>query len=148
MQNVLIICVGSATRSQIAEAYFNFYAKDKGLFFSAGMHQVEVNPRTIKVMSEDNIDLSEAPSKSIQAFVDIPFDHVITVCDPEDKSFLEQLNFQHWHHLPVSDPSQKEYPTEAQALEAYRITRDELKRIVLRFIGREFSPEKEQLSLF
>lgn len=145
MANVLILCIGNSVRSQMAEAYMNFYAKGGGLFFSAGIKKTEINPYAVEVMAEDNIDLTEHSSKSIQAFKDIPFDHLITFSDPEDKSFLSELTYQHWHHLPVMDPAQLSFESEEEKLEAYRKTRDELKRIVLRFIGQVLleSPEKE-----
>ncbi|HKK76757.1 MAG TPA: arsenate reductase ArsC [Saprospiraceae bacterium] len=147
MVNVLIICADNSVRSQIAEAYFTFYAKGKGLFFSAGLKPGEMSPYAVKVMAEDNIDLTEHSVKSIQAFRNVPFDQVITVCQTEDSTYLEQLHFQHWHHIPVSAPSERHYSTEAEAMEAYRITRDQLKRKVLRFIGQELSQPEEQTSL-
>lgn len=147
MVNVLIICVDNSVCSQIAEAYFNYYAKGKGLFFSAGIKPGEMSPYAVRVMAEDNIELTEHSVKSMQAFSNIPFDHVITVCQPDDSTYLEQLHFQHWHHIPVADPSQGEYATEADAMEAYRKTRDQLKGKVLRFIGQELSQPEEQTSL-
>lgn len=146
MVNVLVICVENAIRSQIAEAYFNYYAKGKGLFFSAGIHCSAPDPYAVRVMAEDNIDLSEQTSKSLKAFDGIAFDHVITVCDPDDKSFFSTLDYQHWHHLPVPDPSQIDYNSEEATLESYRSTRDELKRQVLRFIGQELSSSKEEVA--
>lgn len=144
MVNVLILCIGNSVRSQMAEAYFNFYAKGRGLFFSAGVENTDINPYAIEVMAEDNIDLNEHSSKSIEAFKDIPFDHVITVCDPEDKSFLSDLDYVNWHHLPVIDPASLTFATEEEKVTAFRNTRDELKRIVLRFIGQELLQSSEK----
>lgn len=147
MINVLVICAGNAIRSQMAEAYFNYYAQGKGLFFSAGITPGALPPYAMRVMAEDNIDLNEQTSKSIKAFEGITFDHVITVCEPEDKRFLSTLDYKYWHHLPVPDPSEKEYDSEEDTLEAYRSIRDELKRQVLRFIGQELSSPKADLTI-
>lgn len=147
MVNVLIICSGNSVRSQIAEAYFNFYARGKGLFFSAGIKPAEIHPTAIQVMAEDNIDLREHTSKSVKAFENIPFDHVIIIGQVEPSAFLDHLHYHQSHHIVLENPPQDHYSDEETTLEAYRIARDQLKRNVLRFIGQEFSTNKEPSSL-
>lgn len=142
MFKVLIVCTGNAVRSQMAEGYFNFYGQNLGIFFSAGIKQSELHPLAKKVMEEDNIDLSEHLSKSIEAFKDVNFDHVITVCDPADKSFLEGLNYANWHHHPVPDPTKIKEKKKEQVLENFRTSRELIKRMVLKFIGQQLIPSE------
>lgn len=142
MFKVLIICSGNSVRSQMAEGYFNFYGQNLGVFFSAGLHQSELNPYTKQVMEEDNIDLSEHLSKSLEAFKDIDFDHVITVCDPADKQFLEELSYENWHHRPVPDPTKLKDKKEDQILQNFRTSRELIKRMVLKFIGQQLIPSE------
>jgi arsenate reductase len=146
MIKVLVVCSGNAVRSQMAEGYFNFYGQNLGLFFSAGIQKRDINPYAKQVMAEDNIDLSEHLSKSINAFKDVNFDHVITVCDPSDKKFLDELDFQQWHHHPVPDPTKLRDQQEADILQNFRVSRELIKRMVLKFIGQELIPSEVESS--
>lgn len=146
MFKVLIICSANSVRSQMAEGYFNFYGQNLGIFFSAGLNQGELNPYTKRVMEEDNIDLSDHLSKSLDAFKDIDFDHVITVCDPADKQFLEELSYTNWHHRPVPDPTKLKDKQEDQILQNFRTSRELIKRMVLKFIGQQLIPSEIESS--
>ena len=48
---------------------------------SAGTEETRVNPLAIQAMSEVGIDLSGHRSKTLDRFLDAPWDYVITVCD-------------------------------------------------------------------
>ena len=48
---------------------------------SAGIEPKGVNPLTIRVLDEAGLDHAWARSKSVDEFLDQPFDYVITVCD-------------------------------------------------------------------
>jgi arsenate reductase len=81
MKNILVLCTGNSCRSQIAEGYLKHYAGNKANIYSAGIETHGVNPRAIKVMAEDHIDISKHTSNNVNEYLDIPFDYVITVCD-------------------------------------------------------------------
>jgi len=49
--------------------------------FSAGTEPKGVNPYTVRVLAEIDVDWSGAWSKSVNEFLGQPFDYVITVCD-------------------------------------------------------------------
>jgi arsenate reductase len=49
--------------------------------YSAGIRPIGVNPKTIKVMAEAGVDISDHTSKHIDDLVGIDFDYVVTVCD-------------------------------------------------------------------
>ena len=136
MVKLLILCTSNSIRSQMAEAYFNFYADKIGLFFSAGLKKSTLNPYAIKVMAEDNIDLSDYLSKSIKAFEHTPFDYLLTVCDPEEEDFQDILDYKKLFHFPIDKPK-KEGKDEEEILENFRKVRDQVKVMVLKFIGQE-----------
>ena len=144
MLKVLILCTGNGTRSQMAEAYFNFYAHNEGVFFSAGIESSDISPNAITVMAEDNLDLSEQLSKSLQAFKDIHFDHVITVCEEANEFLDKQLLFSQRHHHPMPNPETKEEDP-VVTLELFRTTRDLIKVMVLKFIGQKLLQESENI---
>jgi arsenate reductase len=75
------LCTGNSCRSQIAEGYLRFYAGNQVEVFSAGVETHGVNPRAIAIMKEDGIDISSHTSNNVNEYLQIPFDHVITVCD-------------------------------------------------------------------
>lgn len=81
MKNILVLCTGNSCRSQIAEGYLRYFAKNKANIYSAGIETHGVNPKAIQVMAEDGIDISKHTSNNIDEYMDISFDFVITVCD-------------------------------------------------------------------
>lgn len=81
MKRVLVLCTGNSCRSQVAEGYLRFFAKDKAEIYSAGVETHGVNPRAVAIMQEDGIDISNHTSNNINEYRNIDFDFVITVCD-------------------------------------------------------------------
>ena len=81
MKKILVLCTGNSCRSQIAEGYLRFFAKNKAQVFSAGVETHGVNPRVIATMKADGIDISGHTSNNIDEYLGIDFDFVITVCD-------------------------------------------------------------------
>lgn len=59
MKRILFVCVENAGRSQIAEAFANFYGKGKLVASSAGIMLADrVNPVVVEAMKEKGIDVS------------------------------------------------------------------------------------------
>ena len=81
MIRILILCTGNSCRSQIAEGYIRYFAGDKAEVYSAGVETHGVNPRAVKTMLEDGIDISHHTSNHVDEYKHIPFHLVITVCD-------------------------------------------------------------------
>ncbi len=82
MKNVLVLCTGNSCRSQMAHGYLNYYSKLKNVaVYSAGVETHGVNPKTITIMKEDGIDISQHTSNNIDEYMHINFDFIITVCD-------------------------------------------------------------------
>jgi arsenate reductase len=81
MKKILVLCTGNSCRSQMAEGYLRKYAGNKAEVFSAGVETHGLNPRAVKAMAADGIDISAHTSNNIEEYRDIDFDYVITVCD-------------------------------------------------------------------
>lgn len=78
---VLFLCTGNSCRSQIAEGWANHLKGDIIEAYSAGIRPIGVNPKTIQVMAEADVDISGHTSKHIDDLAGIDFDYVVTVCD-------------------------------------------------------------------
>jgi arsenate reductase len=78
---VLFLCTGNSCRSQIAEGWANHLKSDVIEAYSAGIRPIGVNPKTIQVMAEAGVDISDHTSKRIDDLAGIDFDYIITVCD-------------------------------------------------------------------
>ena len=122
---VLFVCTGNSARSQIAEALLRDFGGPEFEVFSAGTEPKGVNPYTVRVLAEIDVDWSGARSKSVTEFLGQPFDYVITVCDRARQScpvFPGNHNSMHWG---LDDPAEVE-GTDERKLEAFRRTRTEV----------------------
>lgn len=129
----MVLCTGNSCRSQLAEGYLKHFAQDKAKIYSAGIEVHGVNPRAVKVMAEDGIDISAQTSNHIEEYFDVPFDYVITVCDHAKEScpyFPTQAVKLH-HNFP--DPA-KASGTETEIMVAFRNTRDLVKAYMEDFV--------------
>lgn len=81
MKKILVLCTGNSCRSQIAHGYLQHFAGDRAMVYSAGIETHGVNPRAIRVMNEDRIDIGHHTSNNVNEYRNIDFDFVITVCD-------------------------------------------------------------------
>lgn len=80
-KRVLILCTANSARSQMAEGLLRELGGDKVESFSAGSAPSRVNPFAIEAMQLRGIDITGQRSKSLQEYIQEPFDYVITVCD-------------------------------------------------------------------
>ncbi len=134
MKSILVLCSRNSVRSQLAEGYLKFYSGHKALISSAGIEEAGIHPFTIKVMEEDNLDLSEHYSKSYKTFKHTKFDFLITVCDEAYRNLPRSLKKKKHIHLSIPDPDNFEGSDEDK-LNFFRNTRDRIKREMLFFIG-------------
>ena len=139
---VLFLCTHNSARSQIAEALLTRSGGQDFFVRSAGTERTRVNPDATRVLAELGIDWSGAKSKTLEPFVDEPWDYVITVCDRARQAcpvFPGVTNSLHWG---LDDPSTVE-GTDEERLAAFRATAQELSirlrpfiEIALRAAGR------------
>ncbi|EMJ88187.1 arsenate reductase ArsC [Leptospira meyeri] len=135
-KNILILCTGNSCRSQIAEGWMQFYAKDKANVYSAGIETHGVNPKAIATMQAVGIDISKHTSNHINEYKDIPFDFIITVCDhAKENCPYFPSNAKRFHHN-FSDPS-KLLGTEEEVKAAFAKTREEIRNYCESFVNNE-----------
>ncbi|HEX3083889.1 MAG TPA: arsenate reductase ArsC [Pyrinomonadaceae bacterium] len=131
-QRVLILCTGNSARSQMGEGLLRHLAGDRFEVFSAGTFGTFVRPQAIAVMGEIGIDISQHRSKSLDEFLDTPFDYVITVCDHANQRcpvFPGPATRLHWS---VDDPVIEGSP--GAQLDAFRHARDDLYGRIRQFL--------------
>ncbi len=129
---VLFLCVHNSARSQMAEGLLRAMAGDSVDVFSAGSEPSSVNPFAIRVLQDRGIDASAHYSKSVQDFVNQPFDYVITLCDEEVCPFFPGAAMRlHWG---MPDPSATNGDTD-EKLEAFRRTADALETRLREFVA-------------
>jgi arsenate reductase len=63
------------------EGYLKKFAGEKARIYSAGVEVHGLNPRAVKVMKNDGVDISDQTSNHVDEYLHIPFDFIITVCD-------------------------------------------------------------------
>ncbi|MBL4678448.1 MAG: arsenate reductase ArsC [Mucilaginibacter sp.] len=133
MKNVLVLCTGNSCRSQIAEGYLKHFAKDKATIYSAGIETHGVNPKAIKVMADDGIDISGHTSNHVDQYNDIPFDYVITVCDNANEAcpFFPGNVGRFHHNFP--DPA-KATGTPEEIMAEFKRVRDMIKTWMESFV--------------
>lgn len=94
---------------------------------SAGTYpEKEVNSYAVKVMRDVGIDISLNHPKSVNNFMNEPFDFVITVCDHAKEVcpiFTGQVN--HRLHIGFDDPAAAT-GTDEEILMVYRTIRDQI----------------------
>jgi arsenate reductase len=132
MKTVLFVCVGNAGRSQMAEGFFNHLANGKARAISAGTKPASaVDPKTIEVMREVEIDISAARPKALTMEMLDQASRVVTMgCGAEGvcpASFVETEDWQ------LEDPKGK-------PIEEVRRIRDEIKAKVMKLLESAYEP--------
>ena len=120
---VLFLCTHNSARSQMAEGLLCHRAGDRFAAFSAGTEATAVRPLAIRVMAELGIDISGQQSKTLDRYLNEPFDAVITVCDQANEACPVFLGAKTRLHWSFPDPSQAT-GTEDEQLTVYRAVRD------------------------
>lgn len=134
-KNILVLCTGNSCRSQMAQGYLEYFAKDKAHIYSAGIETHGVNKNAISIMQEDGIDISKQTSNNILEYKAIGFDYVITVCDhAKEVCPFFPSNAKMLHHN-FKDPS-KVIGTEEEIQTAFRETRNEIKQYCKDFVAK------------
>jgi arsenate reductase len=136
MKNILILCTGNSCRSQMAHGFMEYYSGSNVHVYSAGIETHGLNKRAVSIMHEAGIDISEHTSNHVDEYADIPFEHIITVCDHahENCPYIPSEQAQRWHHN-FSDPSKLDSKDEAKIHTAFATTRDEIKAYCKAFVA-------------
>lgn len=132
-KSVLFVCVQNSCRSQIAEGFANFYGGNVIKAYSAGSNPSgKVNPDAIKVMQEENLDISGQRSKG---FRDLPvkdFDYIVTMGCEDVCPFVPGKKHVEWD---IEDPKGKSLYFFRQVREKIR---GKVKSLIRAIIAEEF----------
>jgi arsenate reductase (thioredoxin) len=134
---VLFLCTHNSARSQMAEGLLRALAGARFEVHSAGTEATLVRPLAIRAMEEVGVDITGQESKTLDAYLDQPFDYVITVCDDANEAcpfFPGARNTLHWS---FEDPS-RAGGSEEERLALFRRVRDEIReRIEQEFVNQK-----------
>ena len=123
---ILVVCTGNSCRSQIAEGLIKNRFPDFEVF-SAGTHpESNVNPYAVRVMQENEIDISSHYPKLVDDFLDTEFDYALTVCDSANELCPVFPNAKNRLHKSFVDPKRDHYDSDEHALKIYSQTVQEI----------------------
>ncbi len=133
---LLFLCTGNSCRSQMAEAWTRELKNDQIEVFSAGVETHGLNPNAVIVMAEVGIDISDHKSKSINDFLDLDLDVVVTVCNHAHETCPYFPSKCRIIHAGFDDPPKMAHKLALQGadedsqMECYRKVRDEIRDFV------------------
>lgn len=134
MKKILVLCTGNSCRSQMAEGYLRYFAKDKALVYSAGIETHGVNPKAIATMKDDGIDISNHTSNNVNEYSAIDFDYVITVCDNAKENCPYFPTKAKKYHYNFPDPA-KATGTEEDIRKEFERVRDMIRKYCQNFVN-------------
>lgn len=134
MKRVLVLCTGNSCRSQMAEGYLRFYSNGNIDVSSAGLERTALNHYTLRVMEEDNIDMSDHQPQRLEEFEGQQFDYLITVCAEVEEGALDHIHYHHKVHFNIPDPTLKS-GTDAEIEQEFFRVREIIKKYMLKFLG-------------
>ena len=125
---ILIICTGNTCRSQMVEGFLKSFDSSLEVFSAGTIAEGKVNPFAIKAMKEVNIDISSQNPESVDKYLNVDFDYVITVCDgAKEICPVFTGNVKHRLHIGFDDPASAR-GSEEEVLPIYRKVRDQIKK--------------------
>jgi len=117
----------------MAHGFLQSFDKDLEVF-SAGTNPGKVvNPKAILVMAESGIDISHNSPKSVDLYLNQPWDYVITVCDDANETcpvFPGKVKYR--LHFGFEDPSNAT-GSEEFIISEFRRIRDSIKDTFYKF---------------
>jgi arsenate reductase len=132
---VLFLCTHNSARSQMAEGFLRHLAGDRIEVASAGSQALGVNPLAVRAMAEAGVDISGHSSKTLERYLDDPWDYVVTVCDGARETcpvFPRAAARVHWS---FADPSGAR-GSDDERLAVFRRVRDEIKTQIVAWLQR------------
>jgi arsenate reductase len=132
-RKILYLCVGNASRSQMAEGFTRQYYPDDFEPYSAGMAPAGVHPFAVLVMQESGIDISDQFSKSVYELPDVEFDIIVTLCDEVREACPIFRGKARRYHFSLPDPAVTPGDS-AEVLEAFRKVRSQIHEYLIPFL--------------
>ena len=140
---VLILCTGNSCRSQMAAGFLASFDRRIEVHSAGTYPATHVQPLAVAVMNEAGVDISSAFPKSVDGYLDQPFDYVITVCDNAKEScpvFAGKVKKR--LHMGFDDPTFSAGPEEHRMAE-FRRVRDEIRAGFESLYRTEMAPHME-----
>ena len=138
---VLFLCTHNSARSQMAEGLLRHLAGDKFEAYSAGTEATHVRPLAARAMAEVGADISRQESKTLDRYLNEPFDYVVTVCDSANEACPVFTGAKERYHWSFPDPSGA-IGNEEERLAVFRAVRDEIRA---RIEGELLQPDRPAL---
>jgi arsenate reductase len=132
---VLFVCTGNSARSQMAEAVLRHEGGGRFEAHSAGTRPRGVHPLTLHALAEAGVPADGLRSKSIDEYLERPFDYVITVCDRAREACPVFPGARRTLHWGLDDPAEAE-GSEEERLAVFRRTLAEVQDRVRGFTAR------------
>jgi arsenate reductase len=126
-RRVLILCTGNSARSQMAEGFLRALDPSLDVHSAGTIPAPRVNPFAVTAMREIGIDLAAHFPKSVDRYLDQPFDYVITVCGSADQAcpgFTGAVGQR--RHIGFDDPAAAT-GTDDAILDEFRRVRDQIR---------------------
>ncbi len=124
----------------MAEGLLRNAGGDRFEVFSAGIEATMLRPLAIRAMQEIGIDIADQQSKTLERYLDQPFDQVVTVCDQANEACPVFFGAGQRLHWSFPDPSLATGPEDEQ-LAVYRQVRDAIRqRIASELINEAAQP--------
>lgn len=119
----------------MAEAWTKHLKGDRFEAYSAGVKPRGIDPRAVKAMAEAGFDISGWKSKDVDAFGNLEFDYVVTLCDNARESCPYFPAKTRLIHRGFDDPPRlaETARSEEEAMSHYRRVRDEIRAFVESF---------------
>ena len=128
--SVLFISSYNSARSQLAEGLLRESAGAAVDVHSAGSAAFGVDPRAVIVMAERGIDISAQRSRELAAYErPLRFDHVITLCERDEKACPVVPGVAAHEEWPLADPA-RAGRAGVDATAAFRDLRDRLELLI------------------
>lgn len=136
-KQVLFLCTGNSCRSQMAEGLVNHFLGEEWTAYSAGTRPVGfVHPLAVQVMAELDVDISGYRSKSVEEFLGVAFDVVVTVCNGAAEDCPLWLGDGRVVHISFPDPAQAT-GSQAERLAVFRQVRGDIREQIFEHLEGE-----------
>lgn len=136
-RNILVLCTGNSCRSQLLHGYLSQLLGEQATVYSAGVETHGLNPRAVRVMAEDGVDIAHHTSNHVDEYAAVPFDYVLTICDhAQEVCPVFPASAQKLHHN-FPDPA-KATGNEEQVIKQFRAVRDQVKTYAQDFVRAQF----------
>ena len=123
----MFVCKKNSRRSQMAEGFASTLGEGKIGVTSSGLEASFVDPKTVEIMSEIGIDISNQESKPLSDFNSEDYDAVISLCGCGVNLPSEWVTREVFADWQLDDPEGKD-------IETFRRIREEVKQRVIKLI--------------